>query len=154
MHLKGMISVNPDTCIFPYMHAKLLQSYLTLCDPMDCGPPGSSVRGDSRGKNTRVGCSALLQEIIPTQGPNSCLLYLLHWQLGSLPLVPPGKPSIHRKALSSLTWDVWFPVKVKVTQLCSILSDPMGHIVHGILWARILEWVAFPFSRRSSQPRD
>jgi len=34
------------------------------------------------------------------------------------------------------------------------LSDPMDYMVHGILQARILEWVAFPFSRGSSQPRD
>ena len=36
----------------------------------------------------------------------------------------------------------------------STLCDPMDCIVHGILQARILEWVAFPFSRGSSQPRD
>ena len=42
----------------------------TLCNPMDCSPPGSSVRGDSPGKNTRVGCHALLQEIFLTQGSN------------------------------------------------------------------------------------
>ena len=45
-------------------------------------------------------------------------------------------------------------VKVKVAQLCPTLYDPMDYIVHGILQARILEWVAFPFSRGSSQPRD
>ena len=45
-------------------------------------------------------------------------------------------------------------VKVKVTQSCLTLCDPMDCIVHGILQARILEWVAFPFSRGSSQPRD
>ena len=45
-------------------------------------------------------------------------------------------------------------LKVKVTQLCLTLCDPMGYTVHGILQARILEWVAFPFSRGSSQPRD
>ena len=44
-------------------------------------------------------------------------------------------------------------VKVKVTQ-CSILCDLTDYTVHGILQARILEWVAFPFSRGSSQPRD
>ena len=43
-------------------------------------------------KNTGVGCHALLQWIFPTQGLKSHLLCLLHWQLGSLPLVPPGKP--------------------------------------------------------------
>ena len=45
-------------------------------------------------------------------------------------------------------------VKVKVTQSCLTLCDPMNYTVHGILQARILEWVAFPFSRGSSQPRD
>ena len=43
--------------------------------------------------------------------------------------------------------------KVKVTQLCPTLCDPMN-CIHEILQARILEWVAFPFSRGSSQPRD
>ena len=45
-------------------------------------------------------------------------------------------------------------VKVKVVQLCPALCDPMDYIVHGILQFRILEWVAFSFSRGSSQPRD
>ena len=45
-------------------------------------------------------------------------------------------------------------IKVKVSQLCPTLCDPMDYIVHGILQARILEWVAFPFSRGSSQSRD
>ena len=44
--------------------------------------------------------------------------------------------------------------KVKVAQLCPTLCDPMDYTVHGILQARILEWVAFPFSRGSSQPGD
>ena len=45
-------------------------------------------------------------------------------------------------------------VKVTVTQLCPILCNPMDYTVHGILQARILEWVAFPISRGSSQPRN
>ena len=44
--------------------------------------------------------------------------------------------------------------KVKVAQPCPTLCDPMGYTVHGILQARTLEWVAIPFSRGSSQPRD
>ena len=44
-------------------------------------------------------------------------------------------------------------MKVKVAQQCPTLCNPMD-TVHGILQARILEWVAFPFSRGSSQPRD
>ena len=43
---------------------------------------------------------------------------------------------------------------VKVAQMCLTLCDPMDYTVHGILQARILEWVAFPFSRGSSQPTD
>ena len=45
-------------------------------------------------------------------------------------------------------------VKVRVAQSCPTLWDPIDYTVHGILQARILEWVAFPFSRGSSQPRD
>ena len=45
-------------------------------------------------------------------------------------------------------------VKVKVTQLCLTLRDRMDCTAHGILQARILECVAFSFSRGSSQPRD
>ena len=45
-------------------------------------------------------------------------------------------------------------VKGKVTQLCPILCDPKDYTVHGILQARILEWVAVAFSRGSSQPKD
>ena len=44
--------------------------------------------------------------------------------------------------------------KVKVTQSCLTVCHPMGYTVHGILQARILKWVAFPFSRGSSQPSD
>ena len=71
-------------------------------------------------------------------------------------------------------WDQWLPgagdkrrfggvrvcvICVLVTQSCPTLCDPMdysqaGSCVHGILQARILEWVAISFSRRSSQPRD
>ena len=45
-------------------------------------------------------------------------------------------------------------MKVKVTQSCLTLREFMDYTVHGILQARILEWVAFPFSMGSSQPRD
>ena len=44
--------------------------------------------------------------------------------------------------------------KVKVAKSCSTLGDPLEYTVHGILQARILEWVAFSFSRGSSQPRS
>ena len=65
------------------------QSCPTLCNPMDCSLPGSSVHRDFPGKNTGVGCHALLQGIFPTQGSNPglqhCRQILYH-------LEPPGKP--------------------------------------------------------------
>ena len=76
------------------MHVCVLvpQSCLTLCDPMECSPSGSSVHGILQAKNTGVGCQALLQVIFP-QGLNPGLS-------GSLPLAPPGKPWYeHEKAL-------------------------------------------------------
>ena len=48
----------------------------------------------------------------------------------------------------------FLPMKVKVTQSCPTLCYPMDYAVHGLLQARILEWVACPFSRGASQPRD
>ena len=51
------------------------QLCLNLCNTMDCSLPGSSVNADSSGKNTRVGCQALLQGIFPTQGWNPDLLH-------------------------------------------------------------------------------
>ena len=50
------------------------QSCLTLCDPKDCSSPGSSVL-DSPGKNTGVGCHALLQGIFPIKASNRGLLH-------------------------------------------------------------------------------
>ena len=87
-----------DACV----HAKSLQSCLTLWDPMDCSLPGFSVHGGSPGKNTGMGCHALLQGIFPTQGSNPCLLHLLHRQAGSLPLAPPGKPGHVRVCVCAL----------------------------------------------------
>ena len=45
-------------------------------------------------------------------------------------------------------------MKVKVSQSCPTFYDPIDYTVHGILQARILELVAIPFCRGSSQPRD
>ena len=61
-------------CVCVCVCAMSLQLCLTLCDPMDCSLPGSSVHGIFLGKNTGVGCHALLQGILPTQGSNLSLL--------------------------------------------------------------------------------
>ena len=52
------------------MRVSVAQLCLTLCDLMDCNPPGSSAHGDSLGKNTGMGSLFLLQGIFPTQGLN------------------------------------------------------------------------------------
>ena len=51
-------------------------------------------------------------------------------------------------------WERGLGENVKVSQSCPTLWDPRDYTVHGILQARILEWVAFPFSSGSSQPRN
>ena len=65
----------------------------------------------------------------------------------------PDLSSLHDTA-NSTDYLILHMVKVKVAQLCPILCDHMDCAVHGILQARILEWVALPFSRGSCQPRS
>ena len=80
------VILTPSLCV----HAKLLESCLTLCNPMNFSLPGFSVHGILQ---TRIlEWAALLQRILPTQESNPCLLRLLPWQASSLPLLPPGKP--------------------------------------------------------------
>ena len=59
---------------------------LTLCSPMDCSPPGSSVHRDSPGKNTWLGYHGVFQGIFLNQGWTPSLKYPA--------LTPPGKPKI------------------------------------------------------------
>ena len=77
-------------CVCLVIQSCVAQLCLTLCDSMDCSPPGSSVHGDSPGRNIGVGCHALLCGIFPTQGiePRSPAL-----QVDSLLSEPTGKPN-------------------------------------------------------------
>ena len=63
-------------------------------------------------------------------------------------MTPKTLPTKRKKKLSRMK------VKVKFTQSCLILCNPMDYTVRGILQVRILEWVAFPFSRGSSQTQE
>ena len=58
-----------------HMRCLVAQLCLSLCDPIDYSSLGSSVHGDSPGKNIRMGCHALLQENFPNQGLNPGLLH-------------------------------------------------------------------------------
>ena len=60
---------------------------------------------DFPGKNSGVDCQVLLQGIVLIQGSNSRLLCLLHWQVGSLPLVPPVKPTVQGKHDFYMHWE-------------------------------------------------
>ena len=74
-----------------YMCAKML-SRVWLFATLWLSPARLLCPWDSPGKKTGVGCRVLLQGIFPTQGLKLHLLYLLHWQVSSLPLVQAGKP--------------------------------------------------------------
>ena len=86
------------------MRVSVAQLCLTLCGPMDCSPLGSSAHGDSLGKNTGVGCHALLQGIFPTQSSILCVLRALYWQADSLPLVSP----VDSKSMYSVFFIVYY----------------------------------------------
>ena len=85
-----------------YMQAKSLQSLW----PHGLKPSRLLCPWDSPGKNTGVGCHALLQGIFLTQGANPCFLCLLHCQVGSLPLAPPALQKTYFK--SNNPHLVWF----------------------------------------------
>ena len=76
-----------DTHTERCLPAKLLQPCMTLCNPMDCSPADSSVHGILQAR--------ILEWVVcppPGDLPDPFLLCLLHWQVGSLPLAPQGKP--------------------------------------------------------------
>ena len=112
-------------CVYECVCVQSL-SHLITCCPIDCSLPDSSAHGVFQARILEWECHFLLQGIFLTQGSNLHLLHLLHWQVDSLLLAPPGK------AMRNLP----------------------GSTIHGIFQARILEWVAISFSRRSSWPKD
>ena len=71
-HQSILKDINPEHSLEGLLLNLCLVAQLcpNLCDPMDCSLPGPSVHGDSPGKNTGVGCHALLHGIFPTQGSN------------------------------------------------------------------------------------
>ena len=112
---------------------------LTLCNPMDCSPPGFSVHGIFQARILKwVAISSFKGSSNPGIEPASLATPALAGVLFTT--APPGKPVVQ--------------VKVTVTPSCPTLCDPVDCTVHRILQATILEWVAVPFSRGSSQPRD
>ena len=92
-----MLILTSFVCFKPsnrFVHACSVASVVSnALGPYGLWPPRLLCPWDSSGRNTGVGCHALLQGIFPIQGSNPRhFLCLLHWQVGSLPLAPPGKP--------------------------------------------------------------
>ena len=99
--------------------------------------------GQQRDSAIHIQVSILPQTPLPSRLPRTIGKSSLSYTIG------PCWLSISNDISVSLKWS-----GVKIAQLCPTLCDPMDYTVHGILQARILEWVAFLFSRASSQPRD
>ena len=91
------VCINVETCVYSFLPVSFLcvcsvtHSCLTLCDPLDCVTHQAPLSMEFSRRDAGVGSNFLLQGIFPTQGSNPHLLHLLHWQAGSLPLVPTGK---------------------------------------------------------------
>ena len=133
--MKGVlicISLSPPIACSPLL-GLVAQSCLTLCDPVDCSLPGFSVHG-------------ILQARI------------LEWVAipfsrgSSNPGIEPRSPAVAGRFFT--TEPPGKPRKSTIPQsLCNSMdSSPPGSSVHGILQARMLEWVAIAFSRGSSNP--
>ena len=73
---------------------KLLQSRRTLCNDMICSPLGCSVHGLLQARTLECVAISFSMATFLTQGSNLWILRLSHWQVSSLPLVPPGNPLI------------------------------------------------------------
>ena len=95
-------------CLCVFSHS-VLSYYLW---PLDCSPPGSSVHWDSPGKNTRVGCHASLQGILPNPGikPRSPAL-----RVNSLPSEPPGKPENWIKVVKWYNLPIIWKIRIRGT---------------------------------------
>ena len=142
------------------------QSCLTVCNPTDCSPPGSSIHGDSPGESTGVGCHTLLQGIFPTQTLNPslthcrCILYHVCHQgnpcfsqvftFSVLDLAHPCMKCsldisnfLERSLLLLLLWSHFSRVRLFATPSTAAHH---GSPIPGILQARTLESVAISFS--------
>ena len=107
---------------------------------MDCSLPGSSIRGIFQARV--LGWVAISFSRRSSRPRDWTLVSLI---VGRRFTIWATRGGLNYKQ----TWN-----EVKVTQSCATLCDPMDYTVHGILQARILVWVAFPFSRGSFQPRS
>ena len=115
---------------------------------MNCNPPGSSVHGDSPGKNTGAGCHALLQQIFPTQGSNprlsNCRQTLSHLShQGSLS----AQKTVAQKALLLLHLVPNIPRVIPTSRV----SDALGGLVAVVLLINFILQSSFRLTAKSSR---
>ena len=101
---------------------------------MDCSPPAALSMGFSR-QEYWTGLPCYSQGILLTQGSNPHFLCLLHWQVGSLPLAPPGKPMVHIYNIPlQYMYTVEFYSAIKEEwyhAICSNMDGPTGYHTKG-----------------------
>ena len=133
------------------MHVRLLQSCLTLCDSMDYSAPGSSVHGIPQ-REYWNGFHALLQEIFLTQESNPQFLHLLHWQVGSVSLMPARNPRtiiyLYPKLWASLVTQMIksLPAMQEIWVRSLGQEDPLekGMTIHSSSFAWRIPWTEEP----------
>ena len=136
------------------MHVKLLQSYLTLCNPVDHSPPGYF--------HGILQARILERVAIPFSKGSSLIRFVVSFHLFEVFVCPYLSLAVLANTqFTQLTSSSYLQCVCvcTVTQLCLTLCDPMdcrppGSSVHGILQVRVLEWVVMPSSRGSSWPID
>ena len=136
------------------MLCAVAQLCLTLCNSMDHRPAKLLCPCDYPGRNTGVGCYALLQGIFLTQGLNPRLLHLLHWQADSLPLGHLGSPDLrsmksHLQIIaqdtagkSNVNTKIAIDLRVKYYRKWSYISRQhlfrVCNSILGLLWMSVL----------------
>ena len=138
------IHIHMCVCVCVVCSCSVAQSYLTLCNTMDCSPPGSSVHEISQ---TRILEFLAISSSRGSFRPRdrTCISCI-------------GRQILHCWAIRETLYMCIVSVSCSGMPY-SLRIDPKdynlpGSSVHGILQTRILEWVAIPFSRWSSWPRD
>ena len=131
------------------------RSHPTTCDPMDCNPPGSSVHGILQARTLEW--VAMPSSRGSSQPKN--WTQISHIAGGFFTIWATREALVSMYIILSLYVCLYISCEVEVAQSCPTLCNPMdyslpGSSVHGILQARVLEWVAISFSRGSSLPRD
>ena len=108
------------------VRAEMLQSYLTLWDPMDCRLPGSSVHGISQARILEWVATSCSREIFLTQRSKPCVLY---WQVDSSPLNPhhDGFQTTAVPTPGSLTLCLKYPVSCTNSYCVQSMLDPLTY---------------------------